>query len=120
MINFEVYSTSNKSATDNGEFLDLAEVEDSFEKGFSVTTRNQKRIMDRPDPEYSIGRGSVKWDMVKMNTKEFIEIQQKDETLTSCFKKLSRVQNKYPRFMLKSGVLVRVANSGMNIKDMRR
>ena len=104
--------------TGTGDWLDLAEVDDSVENGFHVTTRNAKRIMDEPEPEYTIGRGRVKWDMVKMNTKEFIDIQQKDETLSSCFKKLNRVQNKYPRFMLKSGVLVRVANSGKHIKDM--
>ena len=82
-----------------------------------VQTRNQIKN-ENSICKSKIGLGSVKLDMSSISTSELIELQKKDPTLNSCFKKVDNISNTCPRFITKKGLLIRVTNSSDTLRDV--
>ena len=86
-----------------------------YERVHAVQTRAQGRCVE---PKYNIGRGKVQLDMLSMSSEQFARMQRGDQKLKKLFDRAGAVQNKFPKFEVCNGILVRVANSGRNMKDM--
>jgi len=84
----------------------------------AVVTRNQAKLDNQPPLEFRAGFDSVKLDMTNLSAANLIDMQLNDESLRRCFKKTAQVSETYPKFVKINDVLVRLANSSNNIKDL--
>ena len=86
----------------------------------AVETRAQVKADEscRPKKVTNVGVGNIQFDLTALSTNDLINMQKSDVSIKSCWEKVDANLLTYPRFCKRNDVLIRIANSRNNLRDM--
>ena len=85
---------------------------------YAVSTRGKKLRDSLPDVSTRISQLPVKLDVLDITTEDFVELQEKDKSLSASFRKTFDISNTYPKFAVQNNVMVRLVYKSKNLHNI--